>query len=55
MTMMVIKQVHIQEVSVRDGFPIEPEFITTEQKIALLNALGQSGVSTEATVLPTCI
>lgn len=38
-------RIYIQEVSVRDGFQIEPEFIPTEQKIALINALSRTGVA----------
>lgn len=38
-------RVYIHEVSVRDGFQIEPEFIPTEQKIALINALSRTGVA----------
>lgn len=45
MTIITDKKVYIQEVSVRDGFQIEPAFIPTRQKIALINALGRSGVS----------
>src|SRR5690625_2459626 len=45
MTKTTEKQIYIQEVSVRDGFQIEPEFIPTEQKVALINALSRSGVS----------
>ncbi|MDB6083922.1 MAG: HMGL-like family protein [Gammaproteobacteria bacterium] len=36
-------RLYIQEVSTRDGFQIEPKFVPTEQKIALINALGQVG------------
>lgn len=39
------KRLYIQEVSVRDGFQIEPRFIPTEDKIALVDALSQTGVS----------
>ena len=39
------RRVYIQEVSVRDGFQIEPEFIPTEKKIGLINALSRSGVA----------
>ncbi len=35
----------IQEVSVRDGFQIEPRFIPTEDKIRLINALSLTGLS----------
>jgi hydroxymethylglutaryl-CoA lyase len=36
---------YIQEVAVRDGFQIEPAFVPTEQKIALINALSQTGLA----------
>ena len=38
-------QIHIQEVGVRDGFQIEPRFVPTEQKIALIDALSATGLS----------
>lgn len=38
------KRLYIQEVSVRDGFQIEPEFIPTETKIELINGLSRTGV-----------
>ncbi|MCI2807994.1 hydroxymethylglutaryl-CoA lyase [Eoetvoesiella caeni] len=38
-------RLYIHEVSVRDGFQIEPEFIPTEQKVALVNALSRTGVA----------
>lgn len=38
-------RLHIQEVSVRDGFQIEPVFVPTEQKIALINALSRTGLA----------
>ena len=37
--------IYIHEVSVRDGFQIEPEFIPTEQKVAMVNALSRTGVA----------
>lgn len=39
------QRIYIQEVSVRDGFQIEPEFIPTDKKISLINALSRSGVA----------
>ena len=39
------KKLYIQEVSVRDGFQIEPRFIPTEQKIELINALSRTGLA----------
>jgi hydroxymethylglutaryl-CoA lyase len=38
-------RVYLQEVAVRDGFQIEPAFVPTEQKIALVNALSQTGLA----------
>lgn len=38
-------RIYIQEVSVRDGFQIESVFVPTEQKIALINALGRTGLA----------
>jgi hydroxymethylglutaryl-CoA lyase len=38
-------RVYLQDVAVRDGFQIEPRFIPTEQKIALINALSQTGLA----------
>jgi len=38
-------QIHVQEVGVRDGFQIEPRFVPTEQKIALIDALSATGLS----------
>jgi hydroxymethylglutaryl-CoA lyase len=37
-------RVTICEVGTRDGFQIEPEFISTEQKIEVVNALSEAGV-----------
>lgn len=45
MTTQQKKRVYIQEVSVRDGFQIEPSFIPTEQKIELINALSRTGLA----------
>ena len=39
------KKLYIQEVSVRDGFQIEPRFIPTEQKVELINALSRTGLA----------
>lgn len=39
------RRIHIHDVSMRDGLQIEPVFVPTEEKIALLNALSRSGVS----------
>ncbi|RPI10660.1 MAG: hydroxymethylglutaryl-CoA lyase [Zetaproteobacteria bacterium] len=38
------RRVVVQEVAPRDGFQIEPEFIPTEAKIALIDALGKTGL-----------
>ncbi|MCJ8143410.1 hydroxymethylglutaryl-CoA lyase [Ancylobacter sp. A5.8] len=38
-------RVHIQEVVTRDGLQIEPRFLPTADKIALIDALSQTGVS----------
>jgi hydroxymethylglutaryl-CoA lyase len=39
------KRLYIQEVSVRDGFQIEPKFIPTAQKVALIDALSRTGLA----------
>jgi hydroxymethylglutaryl-CoA lyase len=39
------KRIYIQDVVLRDGFQIEPRFIPTEQKIALIDALSQTGLA----------
>lgn len=39
------KRIHVQEVAPRDGFQIEPKFIPTEAKIALINELGKTGLA----------
>ncbi|HSF47946.1 MAG TPA: hydroxymethylglutaryl-CoA lyase [Burkholderiales bacterium] len=39
------KRLYIQEVAPRDGFQIEPKFIPTEQKIALVNRLSRTGLA----------
>ena len=36
-------RLHINEVATRDGFQIEPRFIPTEHKVALINQLGTLG------------
>lgn len=42
---MAEDRLFIQEVSVRDGFQIEPRFIPTEDKIRLVNTLSRTGLS----------
>jgi hydroxymethylglutaryl-CoA lyase len=37
------RRVHVREVGPRDGFQNEPETISTTDKVALINALGQAG------------
>jgi hydroxymethylglutaryl-CoA lyase len=39
------KRVFINEVSVRDGFQSEPQFVPTEQKIALIDRLSETGLA----------
>lgn len=39
------RRIHIHDVAMRDGLQIEPIFVPTEEKIALINALAQTGVS----------
>jgi hydroxymethylglutaryl-CoA lyase len=39
------KRLYIQEVSVRDGFQIEPRFVPTEQKVELINGLSRTGLA----------
>ncbi|HLU18332.1 MAG TPA: hydroxymethylglutaryl-CoA lyase [Pusillimonas sp.] len=39
------KRLYIQEVSVRDGFQIEPTFVPTDQKVALIDALSRTGLA----------
>jgi hydroxymethylglutaryl-CoA lyase len=41
----VSRRIHIHDVSMRDGLQIEPIFVPTEDKIALINALSRTGVS----------
>jgi hydroxymethylglutaryl-CoA lyase len=38
-------RIFIQEVAVRDGFQIEPRFIPSEEKIALIDALSTTGLA----------
>jgi len=48
------KQVYVYEVAPRDGFQIEPTFIPTADKIALIDALSRTGLSKiEATSFTT--
>lgn len=39
------QRLYIQEVSVRDGFQMEPIFIPTDRKIELINALSRTGLA----------
>ena len=39
------QRVYVQDVAVRDGFQIEPRFIPTEQKIALIDRLSRTGLA----------
>lgn len=39
------KRLQIQEVSTRDGFQIEPRFIPTDEKVALIDALSRAGIA----------
>lgn len=39
------KRLYIQEVSVRDGFQMEPIFIPTDDKVAFINGLSRSGLA----------
>jgi hydroxymethylglutaryl-CoA lyase len=38
-----MKRIYFNEVATRDGFQIEPEFIPTDTKVALIDALGECG------------
>jgi hydroxymethylglutaryl-CoA lyase len=38
-----MKRIYFNEVATRDGFQIEPEFIATDTKVALIDALGECG------------
>jgi len=42
--MKLPKRVTICEVGTRDGFQIEPEFVPTDQKIAVVNQLSATGM-----------
>lgn len=42
---MMSKRLYIQEVATRDGFQIEPNFVATEDKIALVNRLSRTGLA----------
>ena len=39
------RRIHLQEVGPRDGLQMEAQFVATEDKIALVNALSQAGLS----------
>lgn len=39
------KRLHIHEVSLRDGFQIEPVFVPTQVKVELINALSRTGLA----------
>lgn len=39
------KRLYIQDVATRDGFQIEPNFVATEDKIALVNRLSRTGLA----------
>lgn len=39
----IARRIHFNEVVTRDGFQIEPEFVPTDRKIALIDALGECG------------
>ena len=41
----VRQRIHMQEVGPRDGLQVEPLFVETEQKIALVNALSDAGLA----------
>lgn len=40
-----VRHVYLQEVALRDGFQSEPNFVPTDQKIALANALSRTGLA----------
>jgi hydroxymethylglutaryl-CoA lyase len=42
--MRVVERVTLCEVGTRDGFQIEPDFIPTEQKVAVVDLLSEAGV-----------
>lgn len=39
------KRLYIQDVATRDGFQIEPNFVPTEDKIALIDSLSETGLA----------
>ncbi|NML14831.1 hydroxymethylglutaryl-CoA lyase [Azohydromonas caseinilytica] len=39
------RRIHMQEVGTRDGLQVEPAFVPTEDKIALVNALSHAGLA----------
>ena len=39
------RRIHLQEVGMRDGLQMEPVFVPTEDKIALVNALSDAGLA----------
>ena len=41
--MKTVKRIYFNEVATRDGFQIEPDFIPTDDKIALVDALSECG------------
>ena len=41
--MKTMKRIYFNEVATRDGFQIEPQFIPTEGKVALVDALSDCG------------
>ena len=41
--MKTMKRIYFNEVATRDGFQIEPDFIPTDTKIVLIDALGECG------------
>lgn len=45
MSSLAMQRLFIQEVSVRDGFQIEPKFIPTDEKVKLINALSRTGLA----------
>ena len=38
------KRIYMQEVGPRDGLQVEPRFVESEHKIALVNALSDAGL-----------
>lgn len=45
MSQAIRDRIYIHEVAVRDGFQMEPRFIPTEQKIALIDRLSRCGIA----------